>query len=631
MLENRSSADSHVTAYRPDVDGLRAVAVVAVVVYHLAEGVLPGGYLGVDIFFVLSGYLITSIIWREALAGQFSLATFYNRRIRRILPALLLVLAATLALSALILLPIDLVGLGRSALASLAFVANIYFWRDTNYFARIAEEKPLLHIWSLGVEEQFYLLFPLLLAWLARRRQGRAAAVIAGVLLASLAANFALLAMGIWAAGFYLLPTRAWELAAGALLALRPPAGRATAPTPALAWLGAALIALGLATGRTLLGTSVPDGLMAVAGTVLLLHAGSAGSNPVSRALALRGPVFVGLISYSLYLWHWPVIVLLKYYLVRDLTGLESAGAFALAAAAATASWRWVEQPHRSKALPIRSVHLRAAVGSAVVALAGAGFIASDGLPQRLPADAARINAAVGTTYRCPVTDYLFFAGTRACALNSVARDPSAAEVILFGNSYAQMYAPLVGAIFEDRSVPGLLVPVERCTPTLNGPCRKLTEHHLEALGTLPRARTVVVATSWPQRNLPELVKGLDRTLDHLVAADKTVVLVGPLAAPDWDVASRLSRSLAFGRELNKPLFQPRAQFLERYAAVLSHFERRGDITFIRPDRIQCPGDRCEYLMEGRSLFADEIHLSVAELPRFRALFEDAMPAAPSP
>src|ERR1017187_3936008 len=183
MQDGRGTADSHQTSYRPDIDGLRAVAVLSVIAYHLSTGVLPGGFLGVDIFFVISGYLITNVIWREAINRNFSIARFYERRVRRIMPAVLFVLIAVSAGSIALLLPIDLKGYAKSVFASLGFVANIYFWRDTNYFSQLAEEKPLLHLWSLGVEEQFYILFPLFVVLCTRWRRRSLFPLTAGLVL----------------------------------------------------------------------------------------------------------------------------------------------------------------------------------------------------------------------------------------------------------------------------------------------------------------------------------------------------------------------------------------------------------------------------------------------------------------
>src|SRR3954447_22772118 len=216
------SADSHAMKYRPDVDGLRAIAVMSVIVYHLFHTALPGGFLGVDMFFVLSGFLITTIIWREAQVRDFSILRFYDRRVRRILPALLLVLFATTIAALVILLPADLVGYGQSLLATMTFVANIYFWRDTDYFARVADYKPLLHMWSLGVEEQFYIFFPLLLVLLARFRQYVALYTIIPLAAASFALNIFANQVGGSSPAFFLLPTRAWELGLGAVIALLP-------------------------------------------------------------------------------------------------------------------------------------------------------------------------------------------------------------------------------------------------------------------------------------------------------------------------------------------------------------------------------------------------------------------------
>jgi peptidoglycan/LPS O-acetylase OafA/YrhL len=637
VLENRISANVHGTAYRPDLDGLRAVAVLSVIAYHLAHKALPGGYLGVDIFFVLSGYLITAIIWREQLAGRFSLATFYSRRVRRIMPALLLVLLVTAGVSALVLLPLDLVGMARSLLPALGFVANFYFWRDTDYFSRQADEKPLLHIWSLGVEEQFYLLFPLLLMLLARRAD-RAVAIIGAVAMISLAGNVMALQGGAGLPAFYLLPTRAWDLGTGALLAVVPVAIRSPRWAAAAGGGGAALVALSLATGRNLFPPSLPDALAVVAGTALLIAAGTQPANPASRALSLRGPVFVGLISYSLYLWHWPLLVILKYCLVRGLNGVEVVAALLVMALCATLSWRYVERPFRSRETPMRFVYL--AVGAATLVTAGISMLllAGQGFPARLDPAAARINAAVGSNYRCPLADYMYFQESRACELNLQSRDPAEADVVLFGNSHAQMYAPLVRDLIVARSLHGLLVPMNGCTPTLgfnvSSACEALASRNLEAIAALPRASVVVIATTWPrtdsgqQAGAHAFIAGLDRAIDRLRATGKRVVLVGPIVLPGWDVPSELSRSLAFNRPRSRPLFSPRADFEKFFGTTIAHFEDRTDVVFIRPDRIQCPGERCEFLMDGHSLFADSNHLSTAELHRFAVMFETALAPA---
>ena len=183
---------------------------------------MPGGYLGVDIFFVLSGFLITTIIWNELEADRFSIRKFYERRVRRIMPALIAMLIPTCLIAVVVLLPADLIGFARSLLATIVFLPNVYFWRDTNYFARAAEEKPLLHLWSLGVEEQFYLLFPLLLLVIASTWRKQALGLVGALTLASLAVNIALNKFDAANTAFFLLPPRAWELGAGALLALAP-------------------------------------------------------------------------------------------------------------------------------------------------------------------------------------------------------------------------------------------------------------------------------------------------------------------------------------------------------------------------------------------------------------------------
>jgi peptidoglycan/LPS O-acetylase OafA/YrhL len=295
-MKSGQSADSDVIRYRPDVDGLRAIAVISVVFFHLFKSAAPGGYLGVDMFFVLSGYLITAIIWLEIRERKFSIVRFYDRRIRRIMPALLLLLLVTTLVSVLILLPTDLIGYGKSLLATLVFTANVYFWRDADYFSPAAEQKPLLHIWSLGVEEQFYILFPLILVLLARWWPRRAPYAIGALTIGSLAANVLALYVGGSVPAFFLLPTRAWELGVGALLALLPAhaAPRAAAARVA-ASVGALLVAIGIIHPLDLFWI-VPVALPVVVGTALLVLGGQHDRSPINRVLRWHPVVFVWLI-----------------------------------------------------------------------------------------------------------------------------------------------------------------------------------------------------------------------------------------------------------------------------------------------------------------------------------------------
>jgi peptidoglycan/LPS O-acetylase OafA/YrhL len=289
--------------YRADVDGLRAVAILAVVTFHAWPSALPGGFVGVDVFFVISGFLISAIVERELAAGAFSFAHFYARRIRRLFPALIVVLVAALALGWVVLVSGEYRNLGREVGAGAGFVANLLFWSEAGYFDAAAQQKPLLHLWSLGVEEQFYMLWPLAL-WAARRWRIDALWAIGVVAAASFAANLFAVA-GDPASAFYLPQCRFWELMLGAGVGrLAPVEGRL--PQPA-ALAGAALIALALIA----LNARTPyPGIWALAptlGAALLIAAGP-GAFVNRRLLASAPMVWLGLRSYPLYLWHWPLL-----------------------------------------------------------------------------------------------------------------------------------------------------------------------------------------------------------------------------------------------------------------------------------------------------------------------------------
>ncbi len=428
--------------YRPEVDGLRAISVLAVIAFHAGFG-CPGGYVGVDVFFVISGYLITSLILRDLQAGTFSLSNFWARRIRRIVPAASFMVLSVLAAGYVLLLPVDLESLGASALAQASFLANIYFWRDAGYFTRTAETEPLLHTWSLAVEEQFYLGFPLLMSLLRRASRRAIMATLAAIAIASFAASV----YGTFrhpSATFYLLPTRAWELLVGSLFALYQPPVAATSqssrpPRSAelAAWVGMALIV-----GSILLfdsRTPFPGAaaMAPVLGAGLFIHANANQLTSIGRVLSLRPLVFIGLVSYSLYLWHWPVIALVRY--VHDEAepgGLVMASTLLAAACLAILAWLLVEEPIRRKRLFARMPRLIAATAAslALVAVIAGAMVHSGGLPGRLPTEWKITNSMP----RGEIEDYR---NGRPRLIGDEA-DSSRPAFIVWGDSHAGMMLP---------------------------------------------------------------------------------------------------------------------------------------------------------------------------------------------
>ena len=364
------------TKYRPDIDGLRAIAVMLVVFFHAFPEAMPGGFIGVDIFFVISGFLITGIVVRELDQKRFSLLAFYNRRIRRIFPALIVVLCVTMVLGWLWMLPAAYAQLSSDVFASAAFLANIALLLQSGYFDIESAKKPLLHLWSLGIEEQFYLFWPLMLMLVARLRLSMLAAV-AVVGIASFVLNVALIGSNP-VATFYLPFTRAWELLAGAALAC---GWNQISQTGAASNSRASIGLLLIATAAGVLDTksAFPGwwAVLPVGGAALLL---SAPAGWFCRSVLASPPlVWIGLISYPLYLWHWPLLVFFGIIKFAPLTLLERGLIVGLSFALAWFTYRFVEIPFRFgrpnllKIPSLCSVMVLVAVAGAVV-VEGRGF-----------------------------------------------------------------------------------------------------------------------------------------------------------------------------------------------------------------------------------------------------------------
>jgi peptidoglycan/LPS O-acetylase OafA/YrhL len=393
-------------AYRADIDGLRAIAVLSVIAFHADPKLAPGGFVGVDIFFVISGFLISSLIVNGLNQGDFSFLEFYRRRIRRLFPALIAVLLATLALGLFVLLPTEFASLGRHTVGAAAFAANVLNYVEDGYFDAPAISKPLLHIWSLGVEEQFYFVFPALLVLIWRKRRGKLVLVLIGI--ASFVLNIATV-RDHSSSAFYLPATRFWEFIAGALLSFAPTAyskfvERVTLGPLIASWWRDGIAAMGLLlifAGFALTSTDNFPGwwaLLPVLGTVFLIGAG-----PLTwlnrQIIADSKLVFIGLISYPLYLWHWPLLVMGRTTMDAYNNKYERTTAIVAVALAFVLAWltfRFIERPARARrpAFAARRITGALFVGLASVALLGFVIVQFDGLPTRYPKEIQALVAA---------------------------------------------------------------------------------------------------------------------------------------------------------------------------------------------------------------------------------------------
>ncbi|MDD2769531.1 MAG: acyltransferase family protein, partial [Methylococcus sp.] len=663
---NPVSAGQDILGYRPDIDGLRALAVLAVVIYHAIPEWLPGGFVGVDVFFVISGYLITSIVSQDIRAGKFSIARFYLRRARRILPALCVVLLATLGIGLVFLLPADLRLLGRHTLYTGIFVSNIAFWNETGYFDEAAELKPLLHTWSLGVEEQFYICWPLLLTLLLKG--GRLSKpVIWSVVLASFA-------LACWAAlfkpaaGFFLLPMRAWELMAGAVLALEGVPGaerRVIRHLQSLAGLG--LIAAGV---LSLNARSVFPGwnaLLPCLGAVLLIRAG-AGAFVNRWLLSLRPVVWIGLVSYSLYLWHWPILSLSRLVLPYRLEPGQLSGLIGLALALSALSYRYVETPFRSGRYRSEVTLGRAGAVTVLIVMTGAVLLIAKGFPGRFaPEVIASIRSAHDVNPHkaaCLREEGSVFEGLNSAACTQPG--DTAEKILVWGDSHADAWVPGVARLARDSGRGLVQQTMSACPPLadvdfvdserrilIQPGCKDFNAAVLSAAVNDSDIRTVFLIARWapyiertrfgaedngpsppflidaaqaectPENTREVFRRALHNVVDRLTAAGKRVVIVGQLPELGFSVprcyakqAVLKTRGLsALAESGNSPACSApapvvAARLLMTDDLIREVSRRDSGVCTVFPEQALCTGGYCVPQRDGLTLYVDDDHLS---------------------
>ena len=593
--------------YRPEIDGLRAIAVTPVVLYHGFPTALPGGFAGVDVFFVISGFLICSIIAQETQAGRFSLLGFYERRARRILPALVVMMAATFAAGWFVMIPRSFEALGESMVATAWFASNIYFFlMNSDYFAEGSENAPLLHTWSLGVEEQFYIVAPVLL-YLAIRHTGLrgALAIMTGLAVASLA-----LAVAVGEArpgfAFYLPLTRVYELGIGAILALAPRPALRRAVREGLGLAGLAMIAAALALFDA--DTVFPGyaALLPCLGTALVILAADR-TTLAGRALSLRPMVHVGLLSYSWYLWHWPVLVLAKHvYGGLDRPVSVTVLCLLLSYGLAALSLRYVETPFRQRRVAATRSAVFAWSGAALAAVAvvGLGTWQRDGLPARMPDRLQPVVVAMEGELDLSGGLECRVQGLATICRNHIAEQNTPVQIVLLGDSHARGMGPDLLRDLDSRGMAGEVIFRGACPPLPDvvvhardrAPdvrCSLFMAQALERIDGMPELSSVMLHSRWAlygsghrfrdenggpvyltasanafgedtAENLPLLEDRLTRLLDDFTARGLDVALIGSVPEIGWNVSWLLAGHIRTGASLpNAPVatdFDPDAR-----------------------------------------------------------------------
>jgi peptidoglycan/LPS O-acetylase OafA/YrhL len=619
-------------AYRPDVDGLRAIAVLSVVFYHAGVPGFSGGFVGVDVFFVISGFLITQIVWSELQGERFSLTGFYLRRVRRIFPALFTVLTLTSMAALVLLVPRDLMLFGKSLNATVLFYSNFHWLGHLNYFDGPAIEKPLLHVWSLAVEEQFYAAWPLLLLLTARfAPANRVRHVVLALALVSFILAEARLLTGHQKDAFFLPWCRAWELFLGALLAVSSLRLREGPLTNSLSAAGLSAIFLAVLLYDT--ATSFPGhgALLPCMGAALIIATGSA-SNPVARFLSSEPIRHIGLISYSLYLIHWPLFSFVHLYLNQQQLSLELALSLALLSIfLAHVSWRFIEMPWRAGQPSKRAVFGGAATAMIVMYLAGAIFYDSRGLPFRASEQvlaAQPVQNGQDTSPYCRKLDIPELRDGDACLLGE--DQGGAFDFILWGDSHARHYAPAVSTLATSRKLSGVLIAKDGCPPFLEDPsypkaclalnnrvARWAAEVHvkLAILGGRWRTRLGVIKRFLDDGSPGKNVGGLAKTLAFLTGDGIQVSVLDQTPEFSHDVQLCVARALFYGRDTGPCVTEPASLLLSWHNELDDYFEfLRREYSFSVASGVAaiCDGEFCRASKENVLLMMDGNHLSWA-------------------
>lgn len=615
--------------YRTEIDGLRAVAVLPVVLFHAGFAVFSGGFVGVDIFFVISGYLITSILLADLRDDTFSILRFYERRARRILPALFFIILCSLPFAYLWMLPSELSDFAMSIIAVIFFVSNVFFWQSEGYFSAASELSPLLHTWSLAVEEQFYFLFPILL-FLFRKRS------TVFVSIALLSMIFVSLGLAEWgwrnaaSANFYLAPTRAFELLVGSLCAIALMDPNRSFKSNAVSLLGMGMIVVSVFVFDEKTPFPSVYALVPVLGTAAIILCGTS-ETLVGRLLSFRIFVGTGLVSYSAYLWHQPIFAFARLRSLHEPSLWVWVVLITLVFALAGLTWKFIEQPFRAKtsslsqSRSLRVLKIAGASSALLFAIGCAGFL-SNGLAFRnhAPDSGGDLEA------RLDYNRGLGVACTERFTIDGLCATSSEPEILLWGDSFAMHLVP--GLMAGDPDLAFQQHTKSRCAPILgvaqddknawSQGCIAFNNSVLEWLEASSSVKVVVLSSqlksilrsSLVLENGDKVVENTHRlvmerisaTIERIKAAGFDVVFMSPTPNSGYDIGRCAARSEFFGGDpADCDFLLPQDDPAFEVVAGISDLA-----PIIWLDQQICDGSNCDVIQNGTLIYRDYGHLS---------------------
>ena len=652
---------SNQIAYRADIDGLRAIAIIAVLLFHTGFQLFSNGYIGVDIFFVISGFLITSITVREINKGKFTFTQFYTRRVKRLFPALFTMIIVVLIMGYFYLIPIDFQHLAQSSIYTVFYISNIYFSHLSGYFQPSVITLPLIHTWTLGVEEQYYLFYPAFLVIISMFLKKRYSfwVLLAGV--ASFVLQLIIMSKGHVDVAFYYFPTRAWEFMMGGIIAF------GTLPEVQNKVLSTLLVVIGLVfisyPFATHMKSSELSSVMACIGATLIIYSNTYSDNAIKKILSTKGFVFIGLLSYSLYLWHWPILSAYREFsalLPETLKISMLILAFAMIFILSYLSYRFIETPiikmdfsqnHKKLLVPVFAVMLLISSSSFYI-------LYNNGLPDRFEYMEKVAQAPTYSYENNPnYPDYMIKAWIepRNIKWNNLPTlgNKSAKHVsfVIIGDSHAGALAPAFDAIAKELGIKGKLMTDSANIPFFgidlygrlgsvwdnSDSFSKVNQQLLILIMEHPYIKRIFLVARWTQyvdnddvllkdNSVPSnnsifiFQEGLDKTLKTFIQMNKDVYIVNDVPSIDWDVpviiADKELLLRYFGLK-TKRFFPPDLKQFERSEQTIftlfHQAQERYDFKFLNPYKALCPNNGPCMVIDnmGYPIYVDDNHLSI--------------------